>query len=86
MTEAVGSDFPLENVGDLIREGRGAYMIVNAVARRVRDLQLGEKRLAVAPDGSNDLAKIAAQEFLEDKIETVYKPHIQGLLAMAEDE
>lgn len=56
---------------DLINSRRGSYLVVNAIAKRVRGLQLGERALAVSPDGTRDPVKIAQQEFLEGKLEIV---------------
>ena len=59
------------NPADLIKERRGPYLMVNAIAKRVRGLQLGEKALALSPDGTRDAVKIATQEFLDDKLEII---------------
>lgn len=73
MTEYGTESFFQENPGDFIRERRMHYLMVNAISRRVRQLQLGERPLATPPDGSRDPLRIAAQEFLEDKLEVVPK-------------
>ena len=58
---------------DLIREHRGTYLIVNAVSRRVRQLQLGDKELSVLDDGSHDPTRIALKELSEGKLEIVVR-------------
>jgi len=66
-----------ENPGKLIREHRMHYLLVNAVSRRVRQLQLGEKALALPPDAVNrDSSYIARQEFLEDKLEIIPRQYL----------
>ena len=85
MTDAAENDIPLADVGDLIREARGAYLVVNAIARRVRELQLGEKRLAVPPDGNTELTRVASQEFLEDKLEVRRKIRTPSLFNATEE-
>lgn len=60
---------------EMIRRGVGSYLIINAVSRRARELQLGERALALPSDGSRDAVKIAQQELLEDKVEILPKEH-----------
>jgi DNA-directed RNA polymerase subunit K/omega len=72
MSDAIPSFFN-ENPGDMIREHRLQYLMVNAVARRVRQLQLGERAQALPPDGNRDPLHIARQEFLEDKLDVMPK-------------
>ncbi|MGI8904885.1 MAG: DNA-directed RNA polymerase subunit omega [Candidatus Sumerlaeaceae bacterium] len=72
MSAAIPSFFD-ENPGDMIRQHRLQYLIVNATARRVRQLQLGERAQAFPPDGSRDLLHIATQELLEDKLDVFPK-------------
>lgn len=72
MSEDLPSFFD-DNPGDMIREHRMQYLMVNAVARRVRQLQLGERAQALPPDGIRDPLHIARQEFLEDKLDIIPK-------------
>jgi DNA-directed RNA polymerase subunit K/omega len=65
-----------ENLGELIRERRGNYLVVNAVSKRVRQLQTGDRYLALPADGSRDPVRIALQELLDDKLEVL--PRISG--------
>ena len=58
---------------DLIREHRGTYLIVNAVSRRVRQLQLGDKELTALDDGGHDPTLIALKELSEGKLEIVVR-------------
>lgn len=58
-----------EEPAKLIKEHRGYYLLVNAIAKRVRGLQLGDKALALPPDGSREVTRIAIQEFLDGKTE-----------------
>lgn len=60
-----------ENPGDFLREHRSYYLMVNAIARRVRQLQTGERALALPPDGNREAVNIAIHEFLEDKLEII---------------
>ncbi|MCX7718354.1 MAG: DNA-directed RNA polymerase subunit omega [Candidatus Sumerlaeaceae bacterium] len=60
-----------EDPATLIREHRGMYMMINAISRRVRDLQAGERALSHLPDGSWDPVKVATQEFLEGKLDII---------------
>lgn len=62
-----------ETPAQLIQEHRGYYLIVNAISKRVRQLQLGERAQALPPDGSREAVRIATQEFLEDKLEITQK-------------
>lgn len=57
-----------ETPSDLIREHRQIYLIINATAKRVRQLQLGERPLALPADGSRDPVYIAREEFMQDKL------------------
>lgn len=72
MSEGLPAFFD-ETPSDLIREHRLQYLMVNAVARRVRQLQLGERAQALPADGSRDPLHIARQEFLEDKLDVIPK-------------
>jgi DNA-directed RNA polymerase subunit K/omega len=67
-----------EDPAKLLKERRGTYLMVNAVAKRVRELQLGEKSLALSPDGTRDPVKIATQEFVEGKLDIVTPESGQG--------
>lgn len=69
-----------EQPSDLVREHRGYYLIVNAVAKRVRALQTGDKALALPPDGVRDPIRIALQELAEEKLEITSKPHSHRLV------
>ena len=60
-----------EDPATLIREHRGMYMMINAISRRVRDLQSGERALSHLPEGNKDLVKVAIQEFLEGKLDII---------------
>ena len=57
-----------EKPADLLRDHRYNYLMVNAIARRVRQLQLGERALALPEDGSRDPLYIAQAEFMNDKL------------------
>ncbi len=69
MTEREYESFFDENPGDFLREGRMHYLTINAVSRRVRQLQLGERALANVPEGHRDPTRVAIQEFLDDQLE-----------------
>lgn len=58
-----------EEPSDLIREHRCYYLMVNAISRRVRQLQLGERALALPPSGTRDPFYVAQEEFLQDKLD-----------------
>lgn len=60
-----------ENAGELIKEHRLYYLLVNAVSKRVRQLQLGDRALALPSDGTRDVVAIALQEFAEDKLDII---------------
>jgi DNA-directed RNA polymerase subunit K/omega len=74
-----------ENPSDLIREHRMQYLMVNAVAKRVRQLQLGERAQALPPDGNRDPLHIARQEFLEDKLDVMPKVIVDPRDEIAEE-
>ena len=86
---------------DLIKEHRENYLMVNAISKRVRQLQLGERALALPADGSRDPVYVAQAEFLNDKLsvtprkvglhfldeyEDVESPDLDALLGMDDDE
>lgn len=75
-----------ENLGELIREHRGLYLMVNAVSKRVRQLQRGERALAYPPDGSREAVKIAIQEFLDDKLKVTEKTFAKPAAEAVEQE
>ena len=54
------------DVGKYVREHSGKYLLVNSLARRVRELQSGHKPLI--PHGSQNPVDTAIKEFAEDKI------------------
>ncbi len=78
MTEYAQEAFFDENVGDFVRERRMHYLVVNAVSRRVRQLQLGERPLALPSDGNREPIRIALQEFLDDQLEVVPRVHLEN--------
>lgn len=82
MSDALPTFFE-ENPGELIREHRRYYLMVNAIARRVRQLQTGDRALSLPADNNRDPLHIAIQEFLDDKLEIVPK---QVLPLMASEE
>lgn len=57
-----------ESPAVLLKEHRQCYLMVNAVARRVRQLQTGDRALALPANGSRDPLYIAQEEFLQDKL------------------
>jgi DNA-directed RNA polymerase subunit K/omega len=61
-------DFFDENTSDLLREHRQVYLMINAISKRVRQLQLGERALALPASGSRDPLYIAEEEFRQDKL------------------
>lgn len=65
-----------DNPGDMIRDHRRYYLLVNAIARRTRQLQLGERPLALPAEGKKEGIYIAIEEFLQDKLEIVPKSSI----------
>lgn len=75
MELAVEKEILSENPRDLLSEHRGHYLMVNAISRRVRQLQQGERFLALPPDGSREYVRIAAQEFFEEKLKVVARGH-----------
>lgn len=69
MEKGVNSlDFFDEKTSDLVREHRQVYLIINAISKRVRQLQLGERALALPASGSRDPLYIAQEELLQDKL------------------
>jgi len=60
-------DFFNEKPSDFIKEHRQVYLMINATAKRVRQLQLGERALAL-PANTRDPLYIAQEEFLQDKL------------------
>lgn len=71
----IEKDILEEDLGDLLREHRGYYLLVNTIARRVRQLQLGERPLSQCADGSRDVVKLTIQELLDSKLKVVPKGH-----------
>lgn len=59
----------------LLDEHRGQYLLINAIARRVRQLQIGDRPRAYPADLPADHTKIATQEFLEGKLDIYKKMH-----------
>ena len=57
-----------ENPADFIKEHRQYYLMVNAISKRVRQLQLGDRALALPANGSRDPVYIAQEEFLQNKL------------------
>lgn len=70
----------------MLREQRGNYLMINAVSRRVRQLQLGERAQATLPDGSRDSVRIAMQEFIDEKLEIVPRTPGQALVRMGDQD
>lgn len=65
-------------VRDLMDENRGIYLVVNALARRVRALQSPNERIyAYPPSGSKDPINIATQEFIEDELQVVTRDEFE---------
>ena len=60
-----------EKPSDLIKEHRQVYLLVNGIARRVRQLQTGDRALALPANGVRDPFYIAQEEFMQDKLEIV---------------
>src|SRR5687768_9111512 len=81
MSEAAIPNFFNEEPAVYLREHRMQYLMVNAVARRVRQLQLGERAQALPADGNRDLLHVAKAEFLEGKLIVVpkqmFEPNLQ---------
>ena len=75
MTEYGQESFFKEEPSKFLRERRMHYLMVNAIAKRVRQLQLGERPLVTLPDGNRDLIRVAMQEFLDGHLEIVPKVH-----------
>jgi DNA-directed RNA polymerase subunit K/omega len=73
MKRNVQKDMLEENPKELIQDHRGYYLMVNAIAKRVRQLQLGEKAQATLADGTRDGVRIATLEFVEDKLDIIPK-------------
>lgn len=76
MSEYTHESFFDENPGEFIRDRRMHYLMVNAISRRVRQLQLGERALSTPPDGSRDTTRVAIQEFLDDHLEITPRVHL----------
>ena len=65
-------------VRELMDDNRGVYLVVNALARRVRALQSPNERTYAQPtDGSTDPINTATQEFLEDKLQVVTRDEFE---------
>lgn len=89
-----------EKPSDMITEHRQYYLMVNAISRRVRQLQLGERALALPASGSRDPLYIAQEEFMQDKLAITQRkaalhfpdfeedeiPDMDALLGMDDDE
>lgn len=71
MTEYGQESFFKEEPGNFLRERRMHYLMVNSIAKRVRQLQLGERPLVTLPDGTRDPIRVATQEFLDGQLEIV---------------
>jgi DNA-directed RNA polymerase subunit K/omega len=71
MDQMTSPDALNEDPATLLREHRGMYMMINAIARRAHDLHSGERAVSHLPDGSRDPVKIATQEFLEGKLDII---------------
>lgn len=67
--------FEAENTGQLIRDRRYNYLTVNAIAKRVRQLQLihNDRPGAMPTDPTKDFIAIATQEYLDNKLLIVPK-------------
>lgn len=74
-----------DDPASLIKEHRGYYLLVNAISKRVRELQLGERALALPADGSHDPVKIATQEILEGKVDIVPKARMTQEMNVLEE-
>lgn len=61
-------EFFNEKPSDLIKEHRQVYLLINAIAKRVRQLQLGERALALPANGNREALYIAQEEFMQDKL------------------
>jgi hypothetical protein len=61
-------DFLDGKPSDFIRDHRQVYLMINAISKRVRQLQLGERALALPASGSRDPLYIAQEEFIQDKL------------------
>ena len=62
-----------------LRERRGTYFMINAISKRVRQLQLGEKAQVPVPQAqefNRDTVKLATNEFLADTLKIEQKPHL----------
>lgn len=58
-----------EEPGLLIKEHRCYYLMVNAISRRVRQLQTGDRALALPPNGTRDPFYVAQEEFVQNKLD-----------------
>lgn len=65
-----------ERMPDLIAEHRGIYLLVNAVSRRVRALQQGDRAYVPVAENTKDLIKVAMREFADEKILVVRRSEI----------
>lgn len=54
------------DVSNYVRESKGKYLLVNSMARRMRDLQSGYK--ALVPVAGRTLEEVAIEEFKQGKI------------------
>ena len=80
MNEAAVPTFPAffdENPADFLRGHRMQYLMINAIARRVRQLQLGERAQALPANGNREPVYIAIEEFLQDKLDVSPKAAIE---------
>lgn len=68
MAEKTPKSIVEEDVGELLKERRGTYLVVNAVSKRVRQLQLGERPLVGVGEGQRDQIQTAIQEFQAGKV------------------
>ncbi len=64
-------EFFYDNPREMLENHRRYYLMVNAIARRVRQLQLGDSPMAVGIGPTRDLIYTAQQEFLEDKLRII---------------
>ncbi len=82
--EPIHHSFFDEKPSSFMEEHRMHYLMINAVARRVRQLQTGERALALPSDGNREAVNIAIHEFKEDELEIV--PRRVAVLEAAEEE
>jgi len=72
-----------ENLSDLVKSGRGRYLLVNVVRMRSRELFAGAKPLVKTPEGT-DPGTIAFMEMTEGHLKVLPRKKPRKLVDIAD--